>query len=417
MASLTVNSDGNLTLNEQNGGISEITLGKDKTLTIDFAATINASGTTTVNSNAYVGTTDLIIDAKSGTSTLQQGTIMLTSGKSAKATNDETSLTVNSGSISATASGGQFTNLTDLDVGESFAFNDKTYRQSEVGLINDSTISEELKGTTLDPRRLATAKWSNFVAPSGGVLNLTNAAANAIVLDNATTPTTKLADLSVSNDRINLVGTTEAAAIEAVTIAKDAVLSVDFATQVYAPEGSVKVNSVSYNNASEVVIDSDGEISTLYDGTVILDSTNPTVMVTNDSSTLSVNDGSINVTAFNGEFATIGDLAPEESFTFNDITYTQSAVGLMSEGLISEKLAGETVDISELKSATDWKGIIAPDNGTLDVTAVKADAIVCDNTTNPLEKIATLTVEFVATNTEDETEIPENNFRSNRYKF
>ena len=206
----------------------------------------------------------------------------------------------------------------------------------------------------------------------------------------------------VSDNRISLKGTDDAATIESVTIADGQVLNVDFATKVnVSSDSSVTVNSKSYKAATALKLDSDGTTSTLYNGTVTLDATNPTVTATNDSSTLKVENGSITAKAFEGKFVTLGDLDAEESFTFNDKTYTQSAVGLMSDGLISENLTGKTIEISDLTSA-NWCGIIAPDNtGTLDLTAVTEDSIVCDDADNPTKRIASLTVEIEETNTEN----------------
>ena len=392
MATLEVKS-GKLTLTEENGGIDTIELGEGKTFETDITATVNASGTTTVNGKKYVGTGDLTIDTVGDVtnSTLQKGTITLTSGTSARATSDDTDLTVTSGTISATASAGKFTKIEELDAGDTFTFNGKTYTQSEVGLINDATISEELAGETLDTAKLSNSaiKWSNFIAPRGGVLDVSNETVDKLVLNDTTTPTKKLADLIVSDELTSLKGTSNATDIDSVTVAEGSTLNVDFATKVNAPSGTVTVNSQKYNAAAEIKIDSDGTTSTLYTGTVNLDDTNyPTVTATNDSSNLKVESGSVTVRAFEGEFVSIGDLDSGESFTFNGKTYTQSAVGLMNEeGEISEVLTGKTISIIDLNSAA-WSNIIAPEDGTLDLKAVTTDAIVCDDISNPTERLA-----------------------------
>ncbi|MBQ6759622.1 MAG: hypothetical protein IJP42_11165, partial [Selenomonadaceae bacterium] len=89
----------------------------------DFAATVEASGTTTINGNTYAGTTDLTIDTTAESSTLRSGTITLsTANPSAQATNDTSALTVESGTISATATAGKFTRISGLATGESFTF-------------------------------------------------------------------------------------------------------------------------------------------------------------------------------------------------------------------------------------------------------------------------------------------------------
>ena len=278
-----------------------------------------------------------------------------------------------------------------LDAGDEFTFGGKTYTQSAVGLINDSTISEELKGKTLKINKLSTTSWDKYLAPSGNVLNLTDATEDALILDNTDNPTEKLATLKVVNDRKTLTGEAGATAIEAVTLGKNSVLDVDFVTQVFAPQGSVKVNSETYNATTEVIIDSDGTTSTLNDGTVILDSTNSSVTAS-DSSTLSVEDDTINVTAVDGKFSTVDDLQVEESFKLDDKIYTQSAVGLMTDGKINEKLVGEKIDISGLTDA-DWSDVVVPDGDTLDLTSVTNNSLICDDEDNPTKKYAALTVD------------------------
>ena len=389
MATLTVNGL-RLTLTEAEGGINTINLAENANLTVDFAATVNSSGTTTVNDKIYAGTTNLVIDATADSSTLKSGTITLNSTYSAaQATNDTTALEVTSGSINARAVNGKFTTLTKVNAGDRFSFNGNDYIQSAVGLINDSKISAALATTTLTISDFDSAKWEDFVAPSGGVLTLTDSTVSALVFDSATAPTTKLADLTVSDSRYSLKGTDNADAIEAVTLPANSNLSVDFATQVYSPAGSVTINSVAFNAASEVIINSDGETATLYEGTVNLDTTNPTVTPSSDSSVLNVQRGSITATVFDGQFAAIGELDARDSFTFNDTTYTKTAVGLMKDGLLSENLTDTTVEVADLDTAT-WSKIIVPFNQALDLTSTDS-AIVCDDAANPTVKLATFT--------------------------
>ena len=389
MATLTVGG-GKLTLNKVDGGISTITLAKDANLTVDFEATVNSSGTTTVNGNTYAGTTDLVIDATATSSTLQSGTVTIDSGESVQTTNkNSTALAVTDGSITATAANGKFTTLTNVDAGDQFSFNDNSYIQSTLGLIKDSTISAELVTPTITIKNLDSAKWLDFIAPSGGVLNLTNATVNALVLDSATAPTTKLADLTISNSRFNLKGANNPTAIEAVTLPENSNISVDFATQVYSPAGSVTVNSTTFDAASEVIIDSDGSTATLYEGTVNLDTNKPTVKATNDSSALKVLRGSLTATVFDGLLVSLGELDTKDSFSFNDVTYTKTALGLMKDDLISENLAGSTIELADIETAT-WNDIIVPLNQTLDLTSA-TNALVCDDATNPTVKFATFT--------------------------
>ncbi|MBR0103778.1 MAG: hypothetical protein IJQ01_09815, partial [Selenomonadaceae bacterium] len=324
----------------------------------------------------------------------RSGTITLsTANPSAQATNDTSALTVESGTISATATAGKFTRISGLATGESFTFGGKTYTQTAIGLITDSTISEELAGETLDLSKLSSAKWENFIGLSNRTLDLSDVTADSIVYDNATSPTVKLTSFTVNNKRITLSGgDTLATAIDSVTISADTVLTVDFATQINSLSGTVTVNAKRYNGSSELIIDSDGTTSTLYRGTVILDTTNPTVTPTDDTAALQVERGTINATIFDGLFVTVSDLDPTDSFTFDGKTYTQTAVGLMFEdGTISESLAGTAIELSDLADVT-WSNIIVPSNGTLDLTAATTNALVLDDATNPSTKFATLTI-------------------------
>ena len=171
MADLKIQSSGEtFTLTQADGGISTITLGENKTLTTDFAATVNASGTTTVNGNTYAGIGSLTIDAKSGTSTLQQGTIILNStNPSAKATSDTNELSVTNGSIRATASDGKFTNLTRLNAGDIFKF-DKTYTQSNIGLLSEDGLINTGVTSSVTVANLSGSDWQTILETSDGAL-------------------------------------------------------------------------------------------------------------------------------------------------------------------------------------------------------------------------------------------------------
>ena len=393
MAELTVNG-GVLTLTESAGGIETIKLARNATLEAYFAATVEASGTTTINGSTYAGTTALTIDTTTDGSTLKSGTITLnTTNPSAQATNDSTALTATSGTITATAAAGKFTTIESLNTGDAFAFGGKNYTQSDCGLITGTTISEELAGETLVLSKLSSAKFENFSGLSNRTLDLSEANADSIVYDDDTSPTVKIASFTVNNKRITLTGEdTASTAIDAVKISAGTVLNVDFATQINAPSGTVTVNTKRYNGSSELIIASDGNTSTLYRGTVILDTTNPTVTPTDDDATLQVERGSINTTVFDGLFVTVGDLDPTDSFTFDGKTYTQTAVGLMFEdGTISESLAGEAIELSDLADVS-WSNIIVPSNGTLDLSTATTNALILDDATNPSTKFATLTI-------------------------
>ncbi|MGD7478526.1 hypothetical protein, partial [Ralstonia pseudosolanacearum] len=147
-----------------------------------FAATVEASGTTTVNGSTYAGTTDLTIDTTAESSTLQSGTITLNAANdSAQATNDTSALTVESGTISATATGGKFTQISGLDTGESFTFGGKTYTQTAIGLTDGTTLNTAVT-TSVNVADL-TAGQTIWQAPSGALTLSDETGASWLVAD------------------------------------------------------------------------------------------------------------------------------------------------------------------------------------------------------------------------------------------
>ena len=372
-------------LTKQAGGIEIINLGENRTLEVDFAATVNASGTTTVNGNTFAGTGDLVIDATADDSTLQSGTITLDStNPKAQATADDNALEWVSGTFTATAEGGHFTKLSGLNVGEEFKFG-KTYRQSAAGLISGSTISEELAGETVDLTKLNSATWSNFIAPTDGTLDITNSE-SALVFDNVESPTKKLAELTV-DDKTTLNGTESATEIKTVE-ANASDITVDFATRLKVPSGTVTVNGNSYTGTTELQIDSDGTTSTLYEGTVTLN--NAAIKATNETSELAAQNGTITAQVASGKYVTLSDIQNGDTFKL-DKPYTRTAVGMMTDGAVIEEINSDTIDVSELTSA-EPVAMIAPVDGELDLTN-PAKSVVVDNVDSPTIKYANLDVD------------------------
>ena len=372
-------------LTKQAGGIETINLGENRTLEVDFAATVNASGTTTVNGKTFAGTGDLVIDATADDSTLQSGTITLDStNPKAQATADDNALELVSGTITATAENGHFTKLSGLNVGEEFKFG-KTYRQSAAGLISGSTISEELAGETVDLTKLNSATWSKFIAPTDGTLDITNSE-SALVFDNVESPTKKLAKLTV-DDKTTLNGTESATEIKTVE-ANASDITVDFATRLKVPSGTVTVNGNSYTGTTELQIDSDGTTSTLYEGTVTLN--NAAIKATNETSELAAQSGTITAQVAGGKYVTLSDIQNGDTFKL-DKPYTRTAVGMMTDGAVIEEINSDTIDVSELTSA-EPVAMIAPVDGELDLTN-PAKSVVVDNVDSPTIKYANLDVE------------------------
>ncbi len=360
-------------------------------LNIDFNATISGSGSVEVNDVTYNGTGDLIIYADDTTSQLYSGTITLTPSVTApEAANDSATLAVENGSVTATAVNGYYTTLGSLDSGDSFTYNGNTYTQSKFGLLQGGNICENLAGSTLTLSALDSAAWSEFLAPVANVLDLTSANVNAVVYDDYTTPAKKLADLSIVNGRKILKGASGASkAIQTVVISDGDTFTVDFSTQVSAP--SATVNGTNYHGTSDLLIDARANGSSLYSGSVTINA-GSSLKATNDSAAFAVSSGSVIATASQGNFISLNGVGTGDTFTFNGNNYTMTALGLLSGNTIAQELNDSFIDLTTLDDA-DWLTFIAPRNGTLDISNVTSNKIVFDSSSNPVNKLADLSVQ------------------------
>ena len=395
LATLTV-SGGKFTLNKTNANkIATINIAKNTDFVVDFAATINATDIATVNSRVYNGSGALVINSTANSSTLYSGIIILDSvNSSATATNDSTALTVGgSTSITATAAEGKFTTISGLDANETFSLGGKTYTQYTAGLTTGSTIATSLTPSTLNISNLSTAQWLEFLAATEGVLNLSNVSKTALVYDDISNPTNLLANLTVTDgafvlDSVN--SKTAADVFKTIQVANGANLTVDFKTQVSA-SGSVTVNSQLYNATGSLVIDADGSSSTLYSGSVTLDSSNSSLTATNENYDLYVDSGTIRANVTAGKFTSLNSLDNGDSFTYQGVTYTKSKLGLVQGNTICTDLNSSTLELSKLDDAT-WSSFIAPTNGELNLSKLNSNYVVFDHVTNPSKILATFTI-------------------------
>ena len=365
---------------------------KDK-LIVTFETRVNSPvGTVTVNDKTYAGTTALAIDSDGTTSTLYDGTITLDITNPSATDSSGNSLAREVGTFTATAADGKFTTLTNLDNAESFTYGGATYTQNIPGLIDTTgnvICADILAGATINLPDLKNATWNNFTAPVDGVLDISGLDSNNIVYDSATTPTTKYATLTLEEGKKTLAGEDIAAEnISEIVIAAGDNLSVDFVTQVDSPIGSVTVNGKTYAGTTELLIDSDGTTSTLYDGTITLDGTNTTA-TDSSGNTLTRANGSFTATAVEGAFTVVNDLDNTESFTYGGATYVQSAQGLRNGSRIRRDLTGTTINLSELGGGT-WDNMLAPVNGVLDISNFSGNAYIYNSATNPTVQLATL---------------------------
>ena len=363
-------------------------------LNVTFETRVNsAAGSVTVNGNTYAGTTALAIDSDGKTSTLYAGTITLDIVTPSATDSNKNTLSREIGSFIATAADGKFTTLSGLDNAESFKYIGNTYIQNALGLINTTNnviCADILAGATINLVNLNDAAWNNFTTPIDSVLDISKLNSNYIVYDNATTPTTKYATLTVEDGKKTLKGEAIAAGvINEVVIAAGDDLTIDFIAQVDSPIGSVTVNGNTYAGTTELLIDSDGKTSTLYDGTITLDETNSTA-TDSSGNVLRRAGGSFTATTVEGVFTELNGLDNTESFTYGGTTYVQSAQGLRNGALIRRDLTGTKIILSDLVGT--WDNILAPVDGVLDISNFNANAYIYNSATNPTIQLATLTI-------------------------
>ena len=164
------------------------------------------------------------------------------------------------GTISATAEDGSFTTIDGLDVGDSFNFGGSTYKQTAVGLMNGSTIRDDLADKSLSLDDLTSAVWATAIAPNSGTLDISTVTANAIVLDSATNPNNvKLGTLPAGDNSWTLTDNGSASdSIKSIQLAANKSLTVDFAAKVIVPVGTATVNGEKYNATTALTLDNDG---------------------------------------------------------------------------------------------------------------------------------------------------------------
>ncbi|MBR0062309.1 MAG: hypothetical protein IJP68_12610, partial [Selenomonadaceae bacterium] len=396
-ATLTVASGKKTLTGESNAAtnIQSIDIAARDNLAVDFVTQVNSpSGVVTVNSQTYSGTDELKIDSDGKTSTLYSGTLTLNGTYTSATDSKGNTLTRDSGTFNATAEDGKFTELTNLGNTESFTYGDKTYTQGNLGLVIPAEIkicTDITPNTTIELANLNTATWNDFLAPINNVLDISALSDMTMIYDDGSAPTKHLATFTMSRGQKTLAGESGASnSIQTVVIAAGDDLTIDFDTQISSPIGNVTVNGQAYSGTTALVIDSDSETSKLYSGTINLNRTYTSATDSKDN-TLARASGDFTATASGGSFKTITGLDTTESFTYNGVTYVQTALGLRNESLIRVDLTSGTIDLSDLYNS--WANILAPRNGVLDISEVEEDAIIFDNATNPTTRFADLIVD------------------------
>lgn len=370
--------------------ITTVTVATNSTLNVNFITQVSSSGTVTVNKQVYAGTGALTIDTTSDSSTLYEGTITLdATNKSATATKDAQALTYKSGDgFTAKAEDGKFTTISGFGEGDSFTFDD-TYTYSAKGLLNSSgEICEDLAGETVDLTDLATAKFTTYLTPKDGVLDLT-------AIEDGTYPvydsglTTKLGTLTAAESALTFTSKaaeTSATNITDVKIANGDDLTVDFVTQVSVPiDSTVTVNKQSYAATTKLTVSTTEDTSTLTSGTVTLnegDYVTPT-----DNEKITATKGDFTVTVNDGE-VTIGGIADEESFTAGEMICNKIEGFLYRNDngdrrVYNGDITGGSITLSALKGTEDWGILKIVVDGKLTIksdTLTEADsALLIDN--------------------------------------
>lgn len=327
----------------------------DNGYTVDFAAQIVANGKTTVNGVTFDSEEELLVDSTATSATLNTGSVYVEGTVSA--TNDS----ITASGIYATALDGKFTAL-ELDDGATFTYGGKNYQLVEnVGLYNSTDSALVTEGLEENNLTIADMKQTKVIAPTNGTINLANQT-SAIVLDSVTDPTSKLGNLTVNGSNYTL----------------------DFAIKATVPRGTTTVNGAEYDATTALTLDVTANDSTLNTGTINVDGE---AFATDDS----ITGTGFTATAKDGKFTAVGGLNAGESFIYGGTTYTQTALGLMSDGIIRTDLTGSAIDLSKLDSGEPLNLITLTD-GELNLAGVEADSLVVDNIENPTTKLGTVKV-------------------------
>ena len=229
----------------------------------------------------------------------------------------------------------------NLIAGDTFNVGSTDYKVTSAGeLYTDGRIVTSFSGGTFV---VDDAAYVPIIEADGTNLDLTGVTQDAYVYDSATNPSKRLATLDVSGVKYQLNGTSNNV-ITTIDLGDGSVLDNDFPATVSA-SGSATVNGSQYNANGSLTIISDGSSSTLYEGDISLDPLSVAPELTSDSSTLTVNNGSVTAIVVNGKIEKIAELKPSDSFVFNATTYTQTKLGLVSNSSIREDLAGYSVCI------------------------------------------------------------------------
>ena len=196
---------------------------------------------------------------------------------------------------------------------------------------------------------------------------------------------TKIADVTVGEGEYTIASTGAAdEALTLVSIGSDsavvttdipATIAIDESSSTFAINGDVYVAT-----ASPLTIEVTAEGSTLFFGTVHLDSTgeNAPESVTIGEQTITATGTELDVSALGGEAQSVADIDVGETFTIGEDSYEQTAIGLIKNN--SQLLADSTGDDYTYDLANDnWSNITILDGDTINITSDTAEGTVFVN--------------------------------------
>ena len=282
----------------------------------------------------------------------------------------------------------------ELEDGETFGVgNDSyTYFDNGVGVIRtkESSTVKSIADTGWDDAGNYTVGSSfdkDVIAVSNSELDLSNQKNSAVVVDDLTDPTKRLADLTNSGNSFSITsGFAESITSIHFGGNKDISLATNFNTTIKTDEGNhtFTINNDAYRAASGALTIKSGtsdnnEESRLINGAVALVSTLPSSLVTTETrNTIAANAGDgIKVIVENGK-ASIGALSitknAEDSFVVNNNDYKMQSNGLIyrtndSKYWLKDAIADDgSVALADLTNNTNWGVFISIKDSILPIT-------------------------------------------------
>ena len=364
-----------------------------------------------------------IITAGRNQAALNNGTVNVVGGNNLYTTSDTTAVVVSDDSdgVFATASDGTVVAITGLTVGGKVELNNVTYEMVDDG--DEDTDSSVLRVTTKDSEGTVISSTlyngaveaTNILAPELSTITYIPLKEDGTVLDLATGIAALAADsdtrviygiddeyagafnFELTSDNtyaLTVNGEEITVTVDATEVADGIALTTDFTANVNAAAGAtITVNDATYtadnvDSDSQIVIsatydtDTGAATSTLFNGTVVLDSESDTV-TTSDDYTVDFVAGEVKVTADEGVLQSIDVLNETDSFSVTDAEGNTNTYVMVEDGrLIRDENAiwtgtaiadDENVSIEDLLDDNNWQNVVIIDSDTLTLNSDTVD--------------------------------------------